>query len=59
MSPEGKTDGFSSGGKKRVDFTALLSVDNLDYTWRANDELDKFKKELQLAEADIERAQNL
>lgn len=59
VSPEGKTDGFSSSGKKRVDVTALLSVDNLDYTWRANDELDKFKREIQLAEADIERAQNL
>lgn len=59
VSPFGKTKGFSSSGKKRVDVTALLSVDELDYTWRANDELEKFKKELKTAEADIKKAQSL
>jgi len=60
VSPIGKTTGFSSSGKKnRVDVTALLSVDDLSYSWRATDELDKFKKELQTAEAEIEKAGNL
>jgi len=59
VSQIGKTTGFSSSGKKLVDVTALLTVDELGYSWRATDELDKFKTELQNAEADIEKAQNL